>query len=253
MTQLVKKQMHGPAIAEILIDRPQRHNAMTLPMYEDLLSLIEECWAQPAIRCLLLRGAGGKSFVSGTDISYFKDFTCGRQGLEYEAFVERVVDAVERVAVPTIAVIDGWTVGGGLALATACDFRVSSDTSRFGAPIAKTLSNTLSARNLARLAAAFGVPRVKKMLLLADFLSAADALSCGYLHQVCSPEAVQKAALDLAGRLIALSPVTQAAAKESLRRLVVEQSLEDDDLIEQVYGSRAFQDGVAAFVSRSTG
>src|SRR3546814_2752627 len=97
--------------------------------------------------------------------------------LDYEAFVERVIDAVERIAVPTSDAIDGWAVGGGLALATACDFRVCSNTSRFGAPIAKTLSNTLSSKNLARLTAAFGVPRVKKMLLLADYVSADDALS----------------------------------------------------------------------------
>ena len=249
MTQAVKKRMHGAAIAEIVIDRPERHNAMTLPMYESLLRLVDECTTQPAIRCVLLRGAGGKSFISGTDISYFKDFTSGRQGLEYEAFVERVIDAVERIAAPTVAVIDGWAVGGGLALATACDFRVCSDASRFGAPIAKTLSNTLSSRNLARLVSAFGVPRVKKMLLLADYLAADEAQACGYIHQICAQEDLHDAALDLARKLSALSPVTQAAAKESLRRLVVEYSLEDADLIEQVYGSSAFHDGVAAFTS----
>lgn len=249
MTQAVKKRMHGAAIAEIVIDRPERHNAMTLPMYESLLRLVDECTAQPAIRCVLLRGAGGKSFISGTDIAYFKDFTSGRQGLEYETFVERVIDAVERIAAPTVAVIDGWAVGGGLALATACDFRVCSDASRFGAPIAKTLSNTLSSRNLARLVSAFGVPRVKKMLLLADYLAANEAQACGYIHQICAQEDLHDAALDLARKLSALSPVTQAAAKESLRRLVVEHSLEDADLIEQVYGSSAFHDGVAAFTS----
>src|SRR5690606_5423714 len=164
MKKLVDLVMHPTGVAEIIIDRPERHNAMTLPMYEALLALIEQCTKDAGTGCIVFRGAGGKSFISGTDISYFKDFTDGKQGLQYEAFVERVIDAVERIALPTIAVIDGWAVGGGLALATACDFRVCSDTSRFGAPIAKTLSNTLSSRNIARLEAAFGVPRVKKML-----------------------------------------------------------------------------------------
>lgn len=251
MSEHVTLKKVDAGTAEILIDRPERHNAMTIPMYEALLALIDECQRDANVRCILLRGAGGKSFVSGTDIGYFSDFRNGRQGVEYEALVERVIDAVERIAVPTVAVIDGWAVGGGLAIATACDFRVCSDASKFGAPIAKTLSNTLSSRNLARLHAAFGVPRVKKMLLLADFLSADEALACGYVYEICAKEALHDAALKLAQRLGSLSQVTQHAVKESLRRLVVEQRLEDEDLIESVYGSSAFHEGVAAFTSGS--
>lgn len=252
MSELVRLAVHPSGAAEIIIDRPDRHNAMTPEMYESLLALLAQCADTPAVRCILLRGAGGKSFVSGTDIAYFRDFRDGRQGVAYEAFVERVIDAVERVPVPTIAVIDGWATGGGLALATACDFRVCSDGSRFGAPIAKTLSNTLSSRNLARLQAAFGVPRVKKMLLLADYLTAQEAFACGYVHEVCAQDALEASAHTLAQRLIALSPVTQKAVKESLRRIVVEQRLDDEDLIEEVYGSAAFREAVAAFLSGSS-
>ncbi|HTH60256.1 MAG TPA: enoyl-CoA hydratase [Paraburkholderia sp.] len=235
------------AVAQIVIDRPERHNAMSIPMYETLLALIEQCCGDDSVRCIVMRGAGGKSFISGTDIDYFRDFTEGRQGVEYEALVEQVISAVERIPMPTVAVIDGWAVGGGLAIATACDFRICSDASRFGAPIAKTLSNTLSSRNLARLVAAFGVPRVKKMLLLSDFLGAAEAQACGYVYDVTAKEQVGPAAVALAERLVALSPVTQHAVKESLRRIVIEQSLEDDDLVDAVYGSQRFRDAVAAF------
>jgi enoyl-CoA hydratase len=249
MSDQVTLSMPEAGTAEILIDRPERHNAMTIPMYETLLALIDQCQGDPAVRCILLRGAGGKSFVSGTDIGYFSDFRDGRQGVAYEALVERVIDAVERIRVPTVAVIDGWAVGGGLALATACDFRVCSDTSRFGAPIAKTLSNTLSSRNIARLYAAFGVPRVKKMLLLADFIGAEEAHACGYVYEVVAKDALEAAARGLAQRLTALSPVTQHAVKESLRRLITEQRLDDEDLIESVYGSDAFRDAVAAFTA----
>lgn len=243
----VKLTVHASGAAEILIDRPERHNAMTLPMYEALLACIADCARQSAVRSVLFRGAGGKSFISGTDIAHFKDFRDGHEGIAYEAFVERVIDAVERIAVPTVAVIDGWAVGGGLALATACDFRLCSAGARFGAPIAKTLSNTLSSRNIARLQAALGVPRVKRMLLLADYLSADEALACGYVHAICAPDALQAQALALAERLMGLSPVTHKAVKESLRRIVVEQRLDDDDIVAEVYASQAFRDGVAAF------
>jgi enoyl-CoA hydratase len=249
MSTPVRLIFHSSGAAEIVIDRPERHNAMTLAMYESLLALIEQCSRDSAVLSILFRGAGGKSFVAGTDITYFKEFRDGRQGIAYEAFVERVIDTVERIPVPTVAVIDGWAVGGGLALATACDFRICSDGSRFGAPIAKTLSNTLSSRNIARLQAAFGVPRVKKMLMLADYLTAQEALACGYVYEVCTKDSLEPAAHALAQRLMALSPVTQKAVKESLRRIVVEQRLDDEDLIEEVYGSAAFRAAVAAFTS----
>lgn len=251
MSETVTLNRFETGAVEILIDRPERHNAMTMPMYEALLACIRDCREDSSVRCVMFRGAGGKSFISGTDINHFTDFGPGRDGVAYEAFVEKVVDAVERISVPTIAVIDGWAVGGGLALATACDFRLCSAQSKFGAPIAKTLSNTLSSRNLARLLAAFGLPRVKRMLLLAEHLTAQEALSCGYVQSVCEPTGLDVAGQALAARLIALSPVTQKAVKESLRRIVLEQSFEDVDLIEDVYGSAAFHDGVAAFTSRS--
>jgi enoyl-CoA hydratase/carnithine racemase len=249
VSDLIKLTLHPSGAAEIVIDRPERHNAMTLDMYESLLALIGECEQNRDVRCILFRGAGGKSFISGTDIAYFKNFRDGRDGVAYEAFVERVIDTVERIAIPTIAVIDGWAVGGGLALATACDFRLCTDASRFGAPIAKTLSNTLSSRNIARLQAALGVPRVKKMLLLADYLTAQEASACGFVYDVCPQDALQDAAHALAQRLVALSPVTQKAVKESVRRIVVEQRLDDEDLIEEVYGSARFKDAVIAFTS----
>lgn len=246
--EFVALDLVAPGVAEIVIDRPERHNAMSLPMYEALLAALARCQDDPAIRCVLLRGAGGKSFIAGTDIGHFKDFLDGRQGIAYEDFVERVIDAVERVAVPTLAVIDGWAVGGGLALATACDFRLCSTGSRFGAPIARTLSNTLSSRNIARLVVSLGVPRVKRMLLLAEYLSAEQALTCGFVHAVVPSDQLSGQARALAGQLMALSGTTQAAVKESLRRLVVEQRLDDEDLVSSVYGSAAFRAGVARFV-----
>ncbi|WP_250468598.1 MULTISPECIES: enoyl-CoA hydratase [unclassified Caballeronia] len=249
MSEHVRLTLHASGAAEIVIDRPERHNAMSIPMYEALLARIDECQRNKDVRCILFRGAGGKSFIAGTDIEYFKDFRGGHDGVAYEALVERVIDTVERIALPTLAVIDGWAVGGGLALATACDFRVCSENSRFGAPIAKTLSNTLSSRNIARLHAAFGVPRVKRMLMLADFLAANEVLACGYVYSVVTKDALDASAHALAERLMALSPITQKAVKESLRRIVIDQSFADEDIIEEVYGSAAFRDAVTAFTS----
>ncbi|SEL17624.1 Enoyl-CoA hydratase/carnithine racemase [Pseudoxanthomonas sp. GM95] len=247
----VLERVISPGIVEVVIDRPERRNAMTLQMYELMLGIMAKLQEDASVRCIMIRGAGGKSFVAGTDIDHFREFTSGAQGVAYEAMIEKVIGAVERITVPTIAVIDGWAAGGGLALATACDFRVCSAGSKFGAPIAKTLSNTLSARNLARLIAGFGVPRVKKMLMLADFVDAPEALACGYVHQIAQADELEASALALAQRLPPLSQVTQHAVKESIRRVVMEHSFSDDDLVAAVYGSAAFHDAVAAFGSKT--
>lgn len=235
-------------IAHLLIRRPERHNAMTLPMYDRLLALLEECAANPEVQAMVFRGAGGRSFISGTDIQHFAKFSQGSEGVEYEAFVEKVIDAIERVRVPTVAAIDGWAVGGGLAIATACDFRVCSHGARFGAPIAKTLSNTLSSKNIARLMAAFGVPRVKRMLMLAEYIDVQEASDCGFVYSACASDELEASAQSLALRLASLSRITQHSVKESVRRIVVEQSHADQDLIEAVYASAEFKAGVASFL-----
>lgn len=151
---------------------------------------------------------------------------------------------------PTVAVIEGWAVGGGLAIATACDFRLATPSARFGVPIAKTLGNTLSIANLARLQAAWGTQRVKRMLVLAEVLDAAEAQACGYLHEVCAADALPPALARLCDRLLSLAPVTQAAAKEGLRRLTAAGLPEADDLVRRCYGSRDFREGVEAFTAR---
>lgn len=253
MSEHVRMTVSAQGIAEIVVDRAAQRNAMTMDMYAALVSYVKSCAESPKVRCVLLRGAGGQSFIAGTDISYFHDFHDGSQGVEYERQVESVVDAVERLPVPAIAVIDGWAVGGGLALAAACDFRVCTDKSRFGVLIARTLSNTLSTRNLARLVSAFGMSRVKRMLMLAEALDAQEALQCGFVHAVHGAEALQGAAQALAEQLVGLSQETQSAVKESLRRLLIEQSMEDTDLISRVYGSQSFRQGVSAFLTRKPG
>jgi enoyl-CoA hydratase/carnithine racemase len=168
----------------------------------------------------------------------------------YEARIDAGIGLVERLPMPTVAVIEGWAVGGGLAIATACDFRIASPKARFGVPIAKTLGNTLSAQNLAKLRAAWGLQPVRRMLLLAQILDADAALACGFLEGVYAPEALDCAAKDLCDRLAALAPVTQRVVKESLRRQTVEAVADTDDLVRECYGSEDFREGVEAFVGK---
>ena len=236
--------------ASVVFDRPEARNAMTWAMYERLGEICTQLQADHTLRVVTFRGAGGKAFVAGTDIEQFKTFQSGEDGVAYERQIEACIGKLEALPMPTVAVIDGWTIGGGLAIATACDFRIATPASRFGVPIAKTLGNCLSIANLARLGAAFGMQRVKRMLILAEILNADEALACGYLGQVCEAAGLDAATAGLCERLAALAPVTQAVTKESLRRLLVRNLPDDEDLIRMCYGSSDFREGVDAFVAK---
>ena len=237
-------------IASVVFDRPEARNAMTWAMYEKLGEIFTQLQADHTLRVVTFRGAGGKAFVAGTDIEQFKAFQSGEDGVAYERQIEECIGRLEALPMPTVAVIDGWTIGGGLAIATACDFRIATPASRFGVPIAKTLGNCLSITNLARLGAAFGMQRVKRMLILAEILNADEALACGYLGQICTAGELDAETAALCERLAALAPVTQTVTKESLRRLLVRDLPDGEDLIRRCYGSSDFREGVDAFVAK---
>lgn len=237
-------------IASVLFDRPQARNAMTWAMYGQLAGICEQLQTDRTVRVVTFQGAGGEAFVAGTDIEQFKAFDSGEDGVAYERQIDHGIGLIESLPMPTVAVITGWTIGGGLAIATACDFRIATPASRFGVPIARTLGNCLSVANLARLAAVFGRQRVKRMLLLAEILNADEALACGYLQQIAEPDDIDAAAASLCQRLALLAPLTQSVTKESLRRLLVQGLPEDEDLIRQCYGSNDFREGVNAFVGK---
>ncbi|MCB4768122.1 enoyl-CoA hydratase/isomerase family protein [Ancylobacter sp. Lp-2] len=236
------------AVARLTFDRPAARNAMTWRMYEQLAEACRTIAATPAVRVAVLRGAGGKAFIAGTDIEQFRSFTSGADGIAYEEKVEHYVGALEALAVPTIAVVEGWAVGGGMALANACDFRVATPGSRFGVPIARTLGNCLSASNVQRLVATLGVSLVKRMLLLAE-TPKAEELPAGYVT-VVPPEQLDAHVEELCARLAAHAPITLRVTKEMLRRLAHDPDAADADLVRETYGSADFREGVEAFLGK---
>ena len=237
-------------VATVTFNRPQARNAMTWGMYQQLSSHCEAFKADTSVSALVFRGAGGQAFVAGTDIEQFKTFSTGDDGVAYEAQIEACIELLCALPMPTVAVIEGWAVGGGLAIATACDFRLATPGSQLGVPIAKTLGNCLSVANVARLSAAFRPQRVKRMLMLAEMVGADEALACGYLHQIAEPSDIDAATHALVQRLTALVPVTQQVSKQALNRLVQHSAPEAEDLIRQAYGSEDFREGVQAFVAK---
>ena len=136
------------------------------------------------MRALVLRGAGGKAFVAGTDIAQFAAFESGEDGLRYEAEIDRIVGRLEAVGKPTVALVDGFAMGSGLALSAACDLRICTPAARFGLPIARTVGNCLSMANYARLAALLGEARLKDIVLTARAIEPEEALAIGLATEV---------------------------------------------------------------------
>src|SRR6516225_2313915 len=193
-------------IATVVFDRPQAHNAMTWRMYEQLSEACAQMQGEDGLRAAVFRGAGGKAFIAGTDITQFQAFRGGEDGVAYEAKLDAYLAAIEALPVPTLAVIEGLAVGGGLAIAAACDLRIATPGSRFGVPIARTLGNCLSMPNYARLVAAVGVSHAKRMLLLAENLTAEEALASGFLSEIVEASALDRRVEELTERLIQHAP-----------------------------------------------
>jgi enoyl-CoA hydratase/carnithine racemase len=242
----------GP-IATLTFNRPEARNAMTWAMYDALVDACERTDADPGIRVLVLRGAGGRAFVAGTDIAQFQSFETSDHGLNYEKRLDAVLDRLEQVTKPTIAAIQGVAVGGGCAIALTCDLRIATPESALGIPVARTLGNCLSGTTYARLADTIGAARVKDLLYTGRLAGAAEALSFGMVTRVVEPDALDDAVRQLAQEIAANAPLTIRATKEMLRRIAAKRRLDagaDRDLVELCYTSDDFREGVSAFLTK---
>ncbi|OXM45320.1 enoyl-CoA hydratase [Amycolatopsis alba] len=234
----------------VTFNRPDSRNALTFAMYEALYAACEQADADPAVRILVLRGSGDKAFVAGTDIRQFAEFETGQDGVDYEASIARVVDRLEAVRKPTVAVVRGACTGGGLALAAACDLRVADTSARFGVPIARTLGNCLSANTISLLMGHVGPGATLDLLLRGRLLDAATAERAGLLTELVPPEELDRAVDRVLSDLRRGAPLTQWAAKEIVRRMRRRLLVPDEDVVSAVFGSDDFALGVRSFLAR---
>ncbi len=251
MTQELLYDKRGE-IGWITFNRPQARNALTFAMYEGLAEICGRIGRTREAKALVITGAGDKAFAAGTDIAQFKDFKDAEDGIAYERKMDRILDAIERCTVPTIAAVAGFCTGGGAAIAAACDLRIAAANAQFGFPIARTLGNCLSMANYARLAALIGSQRVKEILFLAKLIDAPTAHQVGLVSELLADvAALHVRAEELAHTLVGHAPLTLQVTKEALRRLQARLADENiDDLIRLAYGSNDFREGMAAFLDK---
>jgi enoyl-CoA hydratase len=234
-------------IGHVVLNRPHARNALTFAMYE---RLAEIATSPGDAKALVLTGAGDKAFAAGTDIAQFRAFATADDAIAYEARLDRVLGALERCAVPTIAAVAGACTGGGAGIAAACDLRIAAANARFGFPIARTLGNCLSMANIARLSALIGPARVIDMIFTARLLSAQEAQAAGLVGEILpDADALATRATELATLVASHAPLTLRATKEEIRRLR-DNLPPDEDLIRLCYTSADFREGMEAFLTK---
>jgi enoyl-CoA hydratase len=242
----------GP-LATLTFNRPEARNAMTWDMYRALLEACDRADADPDVRVLILRGAGGKAFVAGTDIAQFEHVRTEADALAYETRIDEVLDRLERVTKATIAQVQGVAAGGGCAIALTCDLRVATPESTFGIPIARTLGNCLSGANYSRLLDMMGPTLAKDLLFTGRFVTGVEAQARGFVTVLAPADSIEQAVEGLATRVAEHAPLTLRATKEMIRRLAAERRLQpgaDHDLVTMCYTSADFREGVAAFLEK---
>ncbi|MFF3575203.1 enoyl-CoA hydratase [Nocardia jiangxiensis] len=236
-------------VLTVTFNRPDQRNAMTWAMYEALEQACDRADSDSAIRVMVLRGAGGRAFVAGTDISQFTLFSTGQDGVDYERRVSAVLNRLQAVTIPTVASIDGYCVGGGLGIACAVDLRVATTRAKFGVPIARTLGNCVSTAALDLLVRHLGHSRTIALLLTAELMSAEEAHTAGFL--VALADDADRATEAITERIVAHAPLSMWASKEGLRRLHRSgRDADVTDIVSRVYGSPDFRNAVEAFVAK---
>jgi enoyl-CoA hydratase/carnithine racemase len=235
----------------IVVDRPVARNALTFAMYDRIAAICREANEDGSVKAVVISGSAD-AFVAGTDIAQFVDFKHATQALDYERRMDSWLGAIEDVRVPTIAALRGPVVGGGLAIAAACDLRIAAPSARFGVPVARTLGNCFSAANLVRLAALVGLGRVKELVFTARLIDAQEARAIGLVTEVVESEDGLEPRVDkLVEQLASYAPLTLHATKEMVRRIRA-RMLPDEaaDLVALCYTSADFREGVRAFIER---
>jgi enoyl-CoA hydratase/carnithine racemase len=236
-------------VAWVTFNRPDARNAMTFDMYDDLHDLCEQLDGDPDVRVVVVRGAGDKSFAAGTDIRQFLTFETREDALGYEARIGRVLRRLAALTKPTIAMVQGDAVGGGLFLSLACDLRFAADHARFGAPVARTLGNCTAPFSFTLLASTVGMVRAREILIRARLVGAPEAKTIGLADEVYPAGELEARVREQAETLTEHAPLTMAAVKEAARRVRDVFALDDaEDIILSCYLSQDFKEGARAFL-----
>lgn len=243
------------AIGHVIFNNPERHNAVSLEMWDAVEVALSSFADDDRVRVVVLSGAGGKAFVSGADISKFEKERGSKDATDhYNARLKVVYDIIENYPKPTIAMINGYCIGGGLNLAACADMRIASAKSRFAMPAAKlALGYPFDA--IRRLVNAVGAAAAKQLMFTAKSIDADAALRLGLIQEVVAEDDLADRVDELAGTIAGNAPLTVAAMKFIATQVMhPDPSARDlekcDAMVAACFASEDYKEGRKAFMEK---
>lgn len=241
-------------IGWMTFNNPERHNAVSLDMWAAATAILAGFAADPEVRVVVVTGAGGKAFVSGADISKFKDERSSTAEVEtYNQTSARLYDKLTRFPKPTIAMIRGYCIGGGVGLALCCDMRICTEASKFGVPAAK-LGLGYSYAGIRRLVEIVGPSCSKEIFFTARQFTAAEAQLMGLVNRVVPDGELEDYVGGYAKAIADNAPLTIAAVKQTVGEILKDARERDldlcDRLVKECFASQDYIEGRTAFMEK---
>ena len=242
------------SIGWITFNNPERHNAMSVDMWEALPEILDAYEADPAVRVVVMKGAGQKAFVSGADISEFETVRSDAERVaRYEAITDKALDHAYHLSKPAIAMIRGYCIGGGLGIALSCDLRIATEASRFGIPAAK-LGLGYRHAGVKKLVDVVGPSAAKDIFFTARQLGAAEAYHMGLVNRVVADGELESLVAEYCAMIAANAPLTIKAAKGVIGELTRPHDAIDaarcERLVADCFASADYQEGRKAFMEK---
>lgn len=248
--QLVKEA----PVAWIIIDHPQRRNAMSIDMWQAIPRMMDEIEADDDIRVVVVKGAGREAFVAGADISEFETHRATPQAVAaYEEFVDAANGRLTHASLPVIAMIRGYCIGGGMAMALSCDLRIATAESRFAIPAAK-LGLGYRHGGVRTLMNLVGPGFAREIFFTARQFDATEALSMGLINRLVADNEIEGVIQSLCETISANAPLTLRAAKRTMIELEKQPYGFDAAICEQMvqacFESDDYKEGRRAFMEK---
>ncbi|MFN7087939.1 MAG: enoyl-CoA hydratase [Burkholderiales bacterium] len=242
------------AIGWIVFNNPARHNAVSFEMWQALPVALDGFARDPEVRVIILRGAGEKAFVAGADISQFKEKRSGEEAVRvYNAAADAAAQALQECPKPTIAMIRGYCIGGGTAIAVNCDIRIAAEDARFGVPAGK-LGLGYRFTGIKRLADVVGPAFTAEIFYTARQFSAQEASQMNLVNRLVPVAELERYTLDYANTIAGNAPLTLAAIKRALIEYLKDPEKRDlalcQKMVEDCYRSEDYKEGQTAFMEK---
>lgn len=251
-TSKMLAEIDGP-IGWMVFNKPERHNAVSLDMWEAIPDIIDRFESDPAVRVIVLKGAGNKAFVSGADISQFEDARASREANEhYDRISERASQRLVECSKPVIAMIRGWCIGGGLAIALCCDIRIATEGAKFGIP-ASRLGLGYGAVGVKKLMDIVGPSFTKEIFFTARHFTAAEAQMMGLLNRVVADAELEDHVRRYCATIADNAPLTMKALKRTVGELVKGPDGDiaaAEQLVKACFDTQDFVEGRRAFMEK---